>query len=77
MIITPRVFVVAIATGLFWLLALLSALFLVGGSYRGHTPMLIAGAVGGVVCIGIRIWFGRSQESVRAWVQNRPDKPAG
>lgn len=72
MILTPRVLVVAIATGLFWLLALLAALFLVAGFARGHMTLLVIGAGGAVLCIGIRVWFARKQQAVREWAQQRP-----
>lgn len=71
MILTPRVLLVAIATGMFWLLALLAALFLVAGFARGHVPLLSIGAAGAALCIAIRIWFARKQQSLREWAQQR------
>jgi hypothetical protein len=71
MIITPKIFILAIAVGLFWLLALVSALFLVAGVVRGITDFFWIGLVGGALCIVIRIAYGRNQSRLRAWVQQR------
>jgi|GEM_PF-4860591 len=71
MIITPRIFIIAIATGLFWLLALMSAMFLVAGVVRGITNFFWIGLIGGALCIVIRIAYGRNTARIKAWAQRR------
>ncbi len=71
MVITPRVFVVVVLTGLFWLFALMSALFLVAGVVRGLTGFFWTGLVFCAICITLRIVYRRNEEKIRAWAQTR------
>lgn len=71
MVITPRIFVIAVLTGLFWLFALTSALFLVAGVVRGLTGFFWIGMICGAICIAFRIVYRRNESRIRAWVRTR------
>lgn len=71
MILTPRIFVIAIATGLFWLLSLMSAMFLVAGVVRGLTGFFWIGLTGCAICIVLRIVYRRNEPRIKRWARSR------
>lgn len=73
MVITPRVFIVAIATGVFWLIALTAALFLVAGIMNSDRSLLFAGLAGAASCLFARHLFARNKQALMRWVRHRPE----
>lgn len=67
MILRPRVLLIAVGTGLFWLAFLLAPLLLLAGWRLGHGGLAASGAVMLLACFAVYRLEQRHANRLRAW----------
>ncbi|MEZ5652025.1 MAG: hypothetical protein R3E87_15925 [Burkholderiaceae bacterium] len=68
MILRPRVLLVAIGTGVFWLIALIAPLLALAGWRVGHAPLAWGGGMLTLACLIAYRLFRSHEAGVRRWV---------
>ncbi|MEZ5661479.1 MAG: hypothetical protein R3E83_24120 [Burkholderiaceae bacterium] len=67
MILRPRVLLIAIGTGLFWLLALVAPLVFLAGWRIGHQALLVGGALATIGCLLAYRVFRAREAALKRW----------
>jgi len=68
MILRPRVLLIAVGTGLFWLLALVAPLVFLAGWRIGNQALLVGGAIASIACLIAYRVFRAREADLRRWV---------